>query len=165
MTDDTKQIIQKLLQDHVGEGNGITQAQLKDALGLSETAVRDEIAALRERDEPPCIGNFGNGYFVIASEDSLQDFIAQQNREIQTRRERIEHVHSAFTDFDGEVATDEPDDSQEVQEPTYECRYCGKDVAKSDVRRPKAGEWDGKVLCKQHYGRWLMNGKSLDGEV
>jgi len=158
-------VLQKLLQDHVGRDNSITQAQLSDALGISASKVRDEIAALRERETLP-IGNIGkSGYFIIDTKDELSDYIAQQNREIQTRRERIEHVHSAFADFDGEVATDEPDGSQEVQEPTYECRYCGKDVAKSDVRRPKAGEWDGKVLCKNDYGRWLMNGKSLNGEV
>jgi DNA-binding Lrp family transcriptional regulator len=153
---DTKQVLRKLLQDHVGRHNAVTQSQLAEALGLNTSTLRSELRRLREERNIP-IGNLRDGYFVISSKSELQDYIGHINRDIKSRKNTIEDTLEAFEEFDREI---EIDPEPEVKEPTYPCAKCDKDVPKSEARRPESGEYADQVLCKHHYGELVMRGEA-----
>jgi formylmethanofuran dehydrogenase subunit E len=157
---DTKAVLRKLLSDHVGADNGITQAQLKDALGMGKSTLRSEIRRLREERQIP-IANQRDGYYIIQDRDELQDYIAHINSEIESKRQTIEHTTDAFAGFDpSDVDVSPPDD--DPQEATTTCHNCGETVPKSDWRYPADHD---DPCCRQCYGQWLMNGKSFEGDA
>jgi len=158
MTDQTKQVLRKRLQDHVGSHNAITQAQLAEATGINTSTLRSELRRLREERNIP-IANQRDGYYVISDRSELQDYVAHINQEIQSKKDTIEHTLEAFESFDTAGAIDvnpEPD----VVTPTYECAKCDTEVAKSDVKHPKDGEFNGQPLCPKCYGGLVMDGQA-----
>jgi len=160
---DTKAVLRKLLSDHVGKGNGITQSQLADAVGENTSTVRSELRRLREERQIP-IANQRDGYYIIDSKDELQDFIAHINGEIQSKRNTIEHTLTAFNEFDADDVDVSDDDTEddEPQEPTYECHNCGRQIAQSDRRYAEGHD---KPCCPSCHGSFLMNGKSFEGDA
>jgi len=103
-------VLEKLLSDHTGEANAITQNQLAEALDMNKSTLRSEIRRLREQRELP-IGNKGNGYYVIQDKEELQDYVGYINGEIESRKRTIEHTLEAFE-------SDPP-------EPETTCERCG----------------------------------------
>jgi len=174
-TDNTTQaVLEKLLTDHIGRENSITQTQLAEALGVNPSTLRSELRRLREQRELP-IGNLRDGYFVIGDREELQEFVGHINQEIESKRKTIEHTTEAFASFDAttvdiptgtgddagtDADSDESTEPAEPAEPTYECDHCGGEMVASDRRYPDQQD---EPVCRQCFGQWLMNGKSFDG--
>lgn len=156
MTDKTKKVLRHLLQDHKGQRNAITQGKLAKKMDMDVSTLRSELRRLREERDIP-IGNLRDGYFVIQSKDELEDQISHINREIQSKRERIEDTLEAFEQFDGENIDVEGETDSEPKQPTYECAKCDSEVPREHARHPRQGEYEDQVLCKSCYGRVLMN--------
>jgi len=137
MTDDTtKAVLRKLLQDHVGESNAITQQQLADATGTNPSTLRSELRRLREERRIP-IANQRQGYYVIGDRDELQAFIGHINEEIESKKRTIEHTLEAFEEFDGDDEL--PDDTEGG------CERCGQPI-KGDPFL-----WYSAELCRECY--------------
>lgn len=146
---DTKKVLRKLLQDHVGKHNGITQSKLANALDMNTSSLRSELRRLREEQNIP-IGNLRSGYFVIQDKDELSEYVAHINGEIQSKRDTIEYTLEAWEGFDQEEIEVEPE--SEVIEQTYPCSECGEETPKSEVYYP-----DDEPMCKTCHGKQLMN--------
>lgn len=138
---DTKAVLRKLLSDHVGKENAITQSQLADATGINPSTLRSELRRLREERNIP-IANQRQGYYVIASEEEKRDYIAHINREIESKKRTIEHTLEACDGFD----PDDVDIYPRPQEPTTACEECGTEVPEGDVM-----EWKSRELCHDHW--------------
>jgi DNA-binding transcriptional ArsR family regulator len=160
---DTKAVLRKLLTDHVGQDNAITQSQLSEATGVTPSTLRSELRRLRQERNIP-IANQRDGYYVIATDDELSDYVGHINSEIQSKRQTIEHTLEAFEAFDPEdaVVTPGDDGQQEPQEPTYSCSVegCDRDFPKSDARWPKQGKYEDQVVCKRHLGELIQRGEA-----
>jgi DNA-binding transcriptional regulator YhcF (GntR family) len=136
---DTKAVLRKLLSDHVGEHNAITQSQLADATGINPSTLRSELRRLREERQIP-IANQRNGYYVIASEDEKRDYIAHINQEIESKKRTIEHTLEACEGFD-------PDEVRVAgPEPTEPCDECGTEIPEDEVML-----WKSRPLCREHW--------------
>jgi len=133
---DTKAVLRKLLSDHVGESNAITQQQLSEATGVNTSTLRSELRRLREERRIP-IANQRDGYYIIQSKEELQDYIGHINQEIQSKKNTIEHTTEAFAEFDREEAKPEPVDG--------DCEKCGGTI-KGDP-----WEWYSIELCRECY--------------
>ena len=138
----TREVLSKLLSDHVGRNNAITQSQLATALDMNPSTLRSELRRLREERNIP-IGNLRDGYYIISSKEELREFIGHKNGEIQSKKRTIEHTLEAFEEFDGEV---EPNPEPEIIEQSYPCADCGADVLRSDVMY-----WESDPLCRTHW--------------
>jgi len=149
-----KKILRTLLDDHKGRHNAVTQKQLADATNTNPSTLRSELRRLREERNIP-IANLRDGYFVVNSNDELQEWIGHLNQEIESKRNTIEHTLEAWDEFDGTV---EENPDPEIMEPTFECHNCNGDMTKSDRRYPEDMD---NPLCKQCFGEFLMNGKQL----
>jgi biotin operon repressor len=156
---DSKAVLRKLMQDHVGESNAITQAQLADALGMNTSTLRSEIRRLREQKELP-IANKRNGYYVIRDKEELQDYVAHINSEIESKRQTLDYTTTAFAEFDHDNMELPEQESQEPAEPTYDCAKCGGDVPKSDAKWPKSGPYEDQTVCHSCYGALVMEGQA-----
>lgn len=161
---DTKAVLRKLLSDHVGESNAVTQKELATATGVNTSTLRSEIRRLREERNIP-IGNLRDGYYIIGDREELQNFIGHKNEEIQSKRKTIEDTLEAFEEFDpDDVAVDpkpEPeDDEPEVKEKSYPCAKCGDDVPRSESKWPKDGPYEDEVVCKSCYGGLVRAGQA-----
>ena len=133
---DTKAVLRKLLQDHVGRENGITQGKLATALDLPPSTVRSEIRRLREERGIP-IGNLRDGYFVIGDREELGAYIGHINNEIESKKRTIRHTKEAFYEFDDDA---EPDDADVTA-----CERCGDHIY------GKVRKWFSTVLCEDCY--------------
>ena len=149
-----RRVLRKLVQDHKGRDNAVTQSYLADALGIPTSTVRSELRRLREERNIP-IGNLRDGYFVIRNESELQDYVGHINSEIASKRKTIEHTLEAFDAFDGEIEIS--DGGVESQTPTYDCQKCGNAVERANAKWPKQGDYEDQVLCRRCYGAELMN--------
>jgi DNA-binding Lrp family transcriptional regulator len=158
MTDDTtKQVLRKLMQDHVGRENAITQSQLADALGINPSTLRSELRRLREERQIP-IGNLRDGYYIIGDREELQEYVGHINSEIESKRRTIEHTVEAFAEFDAKLPEEA---TQDVQEQTYPCSDCGTDTSKTDCYWLKDGEHAGTgPYCKRCFGTLLTTGEA-----
>jgi len=142
MTDtDTKAVLRKLLSDHVGEHNAITQSQLADATGINPSTLRSELRRLREERNIP-IANQRQGYYVIADREEFEDYIGHINEEIASKKRTIEYTKEAYETFD----PDEVDFTPRPEEPTTPCDECGTEVPEDDVM-----EWKSRELCHDHW--------------
>ena len=158
----TQAVLRTLLEDHVGRENAVTQQQLAEATGVNPSTLRSELRRLRDERELP-IGNLRDGYFVIASEKEKRKFIGHINSEIESKKRTIEATAEAFEAFDpDDIEVPAPDDSDDPQEPTYDCSRegCDRDVPKADARWPKSGDYEDQVVCRQCYGQLLMEGRA-----
>lgn len=153
---DTKAVVRKLLEDHQGKHNAITQQQLADATGVTPSTLRSELRRLREERGIP-IGNLRDGYFIIQSKAELQEYIGHINREIDSKRQTIKHTTEAWESFDGDTT---PDTDEEA--PTVECDNCGDSVTQAERRYPEGHD---DPVCKSCYGQFLMGGKSFGGNA
>jgi len=145
---DTKAVLRKLLSDHVGENNAVTQKQLSKATGVNPSTLRSELRRLREERQIP-IANQRQGYYIIRDREELQDYVGHINEEIQSKRRTIEHTLDAFEDFDpGDVDVSDPteNDNPEVVEQTYPCAECGEEIPRDDVMY-----WESRPLCRTHW--------------
>jgi DNA-binding transcriptional regulator YhcF (GntR family) len=156
---DTKAVLRKLLTDHVGESNAVTQSQLAGATGVNPSTLRSELRRLREERNIP-IANQRDGYYVVESREELMDFVGHINSEIESKKQTIEHTLEAFEEFDRENVDIDPDADPEPQAPTYECADCGRDVPRSDVKYPRSGPYEDDPLCSACYGEQLMEGQA-----
>jgi formylmethanofuran dehydrogenase subunit E len=156
---DSKAVLRKLMQDHVGESNAITQAQLADALGMNKSTLRSELRRLREERQIP-IANMRNGYYLIRNKEELQEFIGHVNGEIESRRQTIKHTTEAFAEFDHENMTIPEEPEQEPVEPTYDCAKCEEEVVKSKAKWPKSGPYEDQTVCHSCYGALVMEGQA-----
>jgi len=138
---DTKSVLRKLLSDHVGEHNAITQSQLADATGINPSTLRSELRRLREERNIP-IANQRQGYYVIADRAELEDYIGHINEEIASKKRTIEHTLEAYETFDA----DDVDINPRPQEPTTACEECGTEVPDDDVML-----WKSRELCHDHW--------------
>ena len=152
---DSKVVLRRLLSDHVGQHNAITQSQLADALDMNPSTLRSELRRLREERGIP-IGNLRDGYFVIQDQEELQEYIGHINSEIESKRNTIEHTLEAWDGFDTDSIDVEP--GQDTQEPTVECHNCGTEIVKSDKQYAEGYD---EPCCPSCYGEFLMNGKSF----
>ncbi|SIS00168.1 hypothetical protein SAMN05421858_5101 [Haladaptatus litoreus] len=89
-----------VLKDHVGEENAITSGEISDILGgmdeLDSTPqTRKCVRALIHKRNIP-IGSGHNGYWVMESEDELEDTIAQLTRRKQGITARQEKLVEGF---------------------------------------------------------------------
>ncbi len=155
----TKQVLRKLLQDHVGEQHAITQSKLAEATGTNPSTLRSELRRLREERQIP-IANLRDGYFVIKDKDELSEFVGHVNSEIQSKRNTIEHTLEAFESFDRENMEIEQEPEQEAVEPTYDCAKCESEVPKSKAKWPKSGPYEDQVVCSHCFGGLVMEGQA-----
>jgi len=149
---DTKKVLRTLLQDHVGQSNAVTQAQLAEATDLNPSTLRSELRRLREERNIP-IANLRDGYFVVSDKTELQEYIGHINEEIQSKKNTIEHTLEAWQEFDQDNIDVDPE--PEVVENTYECRKCDREMARDRTRWPKQGAYENKPLCLFCYGNLL----------
>jgi DNA-binding transcriptional regulator YhcF (GntR family) len=133
---DTKAVLRKLLQDHVGESNAITQSQLAGATGVNPSTLRSELRRLREERHIP-IANQREGYYVIGDREELQDYIGHINREIESKRQTIKHTLAAFEEFDRDDELDAEDGDG--------CERCGARIDGDPYK------WFSVDLCQQCY--------------
>lgn len=154
MSQQSKDLLAHLLENHAGKHNAITQAKLAKKMDMNTSTLRSELRRLREERNIP-IGNLRDGYFIIQDEEELQDYIGHVNGEIQSKKNTIEHTLEAFKSFDGDVSAIE--DSTDPKEPEYTCAKCGGNVRKSNRKYPKQGQYEDNVLCKSCFGKGLMN--------
>lgn len=150
---DTKAVLEKLLSDHVGRENSITQTQLSDALGMNKSTLRSELRNLRQ-DEGIPIGNLRNGYFVIGDEEEFREYIGHINKEIKSKKQTIEATTSAYQEFDP------PENPEDMLSVTYECSKCEESVTKENKRYPHKGDYKGELVCKSCLGKLIMKGKA-----
>jgi len=154
---DTKQLLEHLIQEHTGKHNAITQSKLAKTIEMNPSTLRSEMRRLREERNIP-IGNIRSGYYIIATKDELQEFVAHKNKEIESNKKTIEDTLEAFDEFDGEIDTQDDGSDSEVEEPTYECSKCGTDMTRDDTRWPKSGKYEDQTVCARCYGSLLMEG-------
>ena len=160
MSDNTTQVLRKLLTEHRGRSNAITQSQLAGALGMNPSTLRSELSRLREERGIP-IGNQRDGYYVIDDREELQAFVGHINSEIESKKQTIEDTLAAFEDFDpDDVDLSEPPADDEPQEPTYECAKCEQEMPKSERKYPKSGPYEDLTVCKTCYGNLVMEGQA-----
>ena len=81
---------------HVGRANAISGAELATFVPIAETTVRDVVAELRDDPAGPPIGSCADGYYVIATDTELTEYVASMNETIQTKRERLEANLEAY---------------------------------------------------------------------
>lgn len=85
----------RVLQDHVGIENGISQQQLADEVDVHVSTLRNWIEQLRREGWP--IGSLnGYGYFLMASEDDFRAVMASLEGRRQSTGETMEALASAF---------------------------------------------------------------------
>ena len=85
-----------LTTGHVGRDRAISGRDLAQYVPISETTVRDVIAELRDDPAGPPIGSCADGYYVIATDAELSEYVASMNETIQTKRERLEANLEAY---------------------------------------------------------------------
>jgi len=101
----TKMLIQSLILRHRGKGMAVTVKNIATALaiqedgGITNPITRKMITEIIETSRLP-IGSCSNGYFLITTEDELNDYVKNLNSRIAGIRQRIMNVQRAFLDFD-----------------------------------------------------------------
>jgi transcriptional regulator with XRE-family HTH domain len=156
---DTKKVLRTLLTDCVGKQNAITQSQLSEATGLNPSTLRSELRRLREERNIP-IANLRDGYFVIADKEELSEFVGHINKEIESKRNTIEHTTEAYAEFDKDDIEIDPE--PETQEQTYDCSLegCSRSMTRENTMWPKGGPYEDQTVCKNCYGDLVMNGEA-----
>lgn len=134
---DTKAVLRKLLQDHVGRQNAVTQSQLAAALNENPSTLRSELRRLREERGIP-IGNMRDGYYVIADREELQEYVGHINSEIESKKRTIKHTLDAFEEFDRDGELGEDDDIET-------CERCGARIDGDPY------EWFSVEICADCY--------------
>jgi predicted TIM-barrel enzyme len=85
-----------LTTGHVGRERAISGRDLAEYVPVAYTTVRDVIAELRDDPAGPPIGSCADGYYVIATDAELEDYVAGMNETIQTKRERLQANLEAY---------------------------------------------------------------------
>jgi len=130
----TQAVLKKLLADHVGHSNAVTENQLAEALDMNKSTLRSEIERLRDSQDIP-IQNFrdGNGYFLPCSEQEFRDQIARWNKKKQEVVRRIETHKEAWERWD----------ESGVDIPEGDCAKCGGEI------QGDPWLWYSEELCKE----------------
>lgn len=93
----SRAIVRYALERHArGRSAALSGRALAEQTPLKSTTVRDIIAELRDDPTAPPIGNCGNGYYVIETTEELEDWLAQKNQEIETKRNRMQQTVKSF---------------------------------------------------------------------
>lgn len=82
-------VVRALEAGHVGRENAISGKDLARYVPIAYTTVRDVIAELRDDPLGPPIGQCGSGYYVLESEQELDEWVRGVKEEIATKRERL----------------------------------------------------------------------------
>ena len=87
---ESRRIVRQTLETHaVGRENATPGTELVELVPLKYTTVRDIISELRDDEQGPPIGNCGDGYFIINSDDELDDWVEKKRDELQTIKDRM----------------------------------------------------------------------------
>lgn len=150
---DTQKVLQKLLQDHIGEGNAITQTQLSGALGLNPSTLRSELRRLREEQNIP-IANERDGYYVISNREELQSFVGHINSEIESKKKTIEYTLEAYEEFDR---------NDHIETKSGGCERCGGTISGDPFLWYSAELcrqcYDDKPTLREEFNKWLSEGQ------
>ena len=93
----SRRVVARALEvGHVGRDNAISGRDLARFVPIEYTTVRDCIAELRDVPAGPPIGSCADGYYVIATDAELSEYVASMNETIQTKRERLEANLEAY---------------------------------------------------------------------
>jgi hypothetical protein len=144
MTDNTTQnVLEHLVERHVGRENAVTQKKLAKSLDINESTLRSELRRLREQRDLP-IGNLRDGYFVIGDREELSAFVGHINKEIESKRRTIEHTLAAFDNADFTQQTGgESSDTLVTDGPA--CEKCGGPIDGDPCY------WYDRELCRDCY--------------
>lgn len=153
-----REVLEKLLEDHVGEENAVSHAQLSESLAVSKSTVADLVQEIRDDTDMPALGtNKGgnSGTYVISSKEELKDQLGIWNREKQRIKDRIENTLKSYDEWDGELPETEAND---IIEPTYECAEpdCDREMPKDERRYPEGYD---QPICKHCYGDKVIKGQ------
>lgn len=86
----SRRVVTRALEaGHQGKSNAIHGSELAEYVPVEETTVRDIIAELRDDPYGPPIGQSGQGYYVLASREELDEWVEGVREEIATKRERL----------------------------------------------------------------------------
>lgn len=111
-TEELREKVRSLLLDHKGSDDPITSREISEELGLDEVesfpTTRGMIRDVIEEDEVP-IAASGSGYFVIETEDELEDYLDSLNERMMNIAERRYLVRSAAEDWHGFGSSDDSD--------------------------------------------------------
>lgn len=99
--DETLTAIREILEDHRGKDDPITSREISNQVGIDEPGsfptTRGAITKLLHEEKIP-IGASGNGYFILESEDEIDEYIGNLTRRINGLEERKIAVWEAVKD-------------------------------------------------------------------
>ncbi|MGB9932890.1 hypothetical protein [Haloarcula amylolytica] len=110
MSDDARELVKELLLDHRGADNPISSREISEHLEAQEVGsfpkTRMLVRDIMLEEQIP-IASSNNGYYVIETEEELQDYIDQLESRILGISERKFEVRRAANEWDGEIETDD----------------------------------------------------------
>lgn len=110
MSKSPREIVKELLLDHKGADNTISSREISERLDKEEVGsfpeTRMMIREIMIEDEIP-IASSNEGYYVIETEEELQDYVDQLESRILGMTERKMHVQRAANKWDGDIETDD----------------------------------------------------------
>ncbi|MDS0261893.1 hypothetical protein NDI56_21030 [Haloarcula sp. S1CR25-12] len=110
MSDDARELVKEMLLEHRGADSPISSREISERLEENEVGsfpkTRMMIREIMLEDQIP-IASSNNGYYVIESEEELQDYIDQLENRILGISERKFGVQRAADQWDGEIETDD----------------------------------------------------------
>lgn len=72
MPNKDKSAVLRVLEGHIGKGNGISVKQLEALLGMMPRTIRSHVSALRDEGVAIC-GTPTHGYYIAATQQELED--------------------------------------------------------------------------------------------
>ena len=110
MSDDARELVKELLLDHRGADNPISSREISEHLEAQEVGsfpkTRMLVRDIMLEEQIP-IASSNNGYYVIETEEELQDYIDQLESRILGISERKFEVRRAANEWDSEIETDD----------------------------------------------------------
>lgn len=109
---DIKDEVRELLLEHRGSDNPITSREINEIVGLDDIgsfpSTRAVIREIVMEDRIPIAGS-SQGYYVIETEDELEDYIENLENRITNIAERRYGVLRAVRDWDEEIVDEDSD--------------------------------------------------------
>ena len=110
MATDARERVKSILLDHRGKDDAISSREISEQLNREEVGSFPETRMLiREimlEDQIPIASN-NSGYYVVESEEELQDYVDQLEQRILGVSERKFAVQRAANAWSGEIETDD----------------------------------------------------------
>jgi hypothetical protein len=118
-TDELREQIKAILLEHTGADDTISSREISNELGIDEVesfpVTRGLIREIVEEDGVPIAGH-SNGYFVIETEEELEDYIDTLDSRILKTAERKALVTRAAAKWHGFDADTEDTESTDIQD-------------------------------------------------